>query len=578
LTYVDGAGAPPAGNGIELVRVGGTSSSNAFTLDVAGSRYIDAGAYRYRLFNGPVTGTDANWYLRSQSSPGEPEYRPEVPWLDSLPGLLRQSDLDLLGTLHRRVGDDLRGTENDHRLWARVFGSDAFTLRQPGAAPSEAKGRNWGFQGGIDLYQSRNAQNRRNDVGIVAGKVNTTADISSITGASRQPVGRLSTDASSVGAYWTFKSAGGFYFDLVGQKIWYGGDGYSLDDQGNRGIDADVRGDGYAVSLEAGQQFKVSSRWLLEPQAQIIRHGVRLKDIDLPGMSPTTVSFGQNDSTVGRLGLRLVGEYGVGGNHPFTPYLRANWWHGFDGNYQTSFGTSASSSTLNTSTGYDSGEVGAGFTVALNENVSLYSEVDHRFAMGSSASANSHGIAGSIGVRIGFGASQASARQTAPVSQTVAPPVVVPPQGVTSPPVADSPQVTAPPQAAQAAPVRVTLSADALFDFNSTELRAVGRNSLDGLVRDMGGVQYELVLIGGHTDRLGSDVYNQQLSERRANAVRDYLVGRGVPASNIRATGYGKSQPVTKPDQCVGPKSPELIACLQPDRRVDVQINGVRQP
>jgi OOP family OmpA-OmpF porin len=107
-------------------------------------------------------------------------------------------------------------------------------------------------------------------------------------------------------------------------------------------------------------------------------------------------------------------------------------------------------------------------------------------------------------------------------------------------------------------------------------LRPAGRDSLDSLVRDMSRVQYDLMLIGGHTDRLGNEAYNQRLSERRANAVRDYLIGHGVPANNIRATGYGKSQPVTTPEQCTGARSPELIACLQPDRRVDVQINGVR--
>jgi OOP family OmpA-OmpF porin len=298
---------------------------------------------------------------------------------------------------------------------------------------------------------------------------------------------------------------------------------------------------------------------------------MNLKDISLPSSAANTVatnvSYGKTDSTVGRLGIRLAGEYGIGGNHPWTPYLRANWWHGFDGNYQTSFSTPAGSTTISTKTGYDTGELGVGFTVALNENVSLYSEVDHRFAMGSSASANSRGLAGSIGVRIGFGRTQAPA-------QPAAVPLPPPPPVVTAPPPAPTPPPPPPPPA----PVRVTLSADALFDFDSAELRAAGRDSLDGLVRDLGRVQYDLMLISGHTDRLGNESYNQRLSERRANAVRDYLIGRGVPASNIRATGYGKSQPVTTPEQCTGPRNDALIACLQPDRRVEVQINGMRQP
>jgi outer membrane autotransporter protein len=572
-----------SGNGIELVQVGGTSTSDAFALNDNGHNYIDAGAFRYHLFQGPVVGTDQNWYLRSQAvSDGPdprnpdpiPEYREEVPLLDSLSGVLRQSDLDLVGTLHQRVGDDLIGTQNDHRLWARVFGSDGFKLRQQDVTAPEAKGSSWGFQGGVDLYQSRNEQNRRNDVGLMVGKVTTTVDVSGKTGAAVgvEQVGRLRPETTAAGAYWTFKSAGGFYFDLVGQKLWYGGDGYSLDENGAVSIRTKLKGDGYIGSLEVGQRFNVSSHWMLEPQAQVIFHSMRLKDINLPGVASTTAQFGKDDSTVGRLGLRLAGELGTGGNHPWTPYLRLNWWHGFAGNYDTKFDTAAGSTMISTKTGYDTGEVGAGFTVALNENVSLYSEVDHRFALGNSANANTRGLAGSIGVRIGFGRPEAPRATSAPVPTAVTPPPAVveppPPPPVVTP-------VTPPPQVV---PVRITLSADTAFGFDSSELGAVGRNSLDTLVRDLGNVQYDVIIVSGHTDRLGADAYNQRLSERRANAVRDYLIGHGVQASNIRASGYGKAQPVTKPEQCTGPRSAALIACLQPDRRVEVEISGMRQP
>jgi OOP family OmpA-OmpF porin len=122
------------------------------------------------------------------------------------------------------------------------------------------------------------------------------------------------------------------------------------------------------------------------------------------------------------------------------------------------------------------------------------------------------------------------------------------------------------------------LSADAVFDFGSADLGTRGRASLDALARDLDRVQYDRLVISGHTDRLGSDAFNQRLSEHRANLVRDYLIGRGVPASKILATGYGKSVPVTKPGECTGAKSPELIACPQPDRRVEVEITGLRQP
>jgi type V secretory pathway adhesin AidA len=95
----------------------------------------------------------------------------------------------------------------------------------------------------------------------MASEATTTVDVSGLTGSPTrmQQVGRLRTEASSVGAYWTLKSDAGFYFDLVGQKIWYGGDGYLLDDNAHRNLDAKVKGDGYLVSLEVGQRFDVSS-------------------------------------------------------------------------------------------------------------------------------------------------------------------------------------------------------------------------------------------------------------------------------------------------------------------------------
>jgi OOP family OmpA-OmpF porin len=124
----------------------------------------------------------------------------------------------------------------------------------------------------------------------------------------------------------------------------------------------------------------------------------------------------------------------------------------------------------------------------------------------------------------------------------------------------------------------VTLSADALFDFDSAELRTAGRQSLDVLTEQMRGFTYEVLIVGGHTDRLGSDAYNQGLSERRAATVRNYLVQSGIPANDVRATGYGETRPVTTLQQCQGQTGTALIACLQPDRRVEVEVSGTRNP
>lgn len=137
-----------------------------------------------------------------------------------------------------------------------------------------------------------------------------------------------------------------------------------------------------------------------------------------------------------------------------------------------------------------------------------------------------------------------------------------------------------PVEVAQAAPapVAMSLSAATLFAFDSAVLRPEGRTELDRLSRDIGGMNAERIMITGHTDRLGSAAYNQRLSEQRAEAVRAYLVSRGLNANRIQAQGRGHTQPVTRAADCTGARSDRLISCLQPDRRVDVQVSGTGTP
>jgi OOP family OmpA-OmpF porin len=123
------------------------------------------------------------------------------------------------------------------------------------------------------------------------------------------------------------------------------------------------------------------------------------------------------------------------------------------------------------------------------------------------------------------------------------------------------------------APQRFSFSADALFAFDKADLKPEGKAMLDDLARNLSTANYDVVLVTGHTDRFGSTAYNQKLSERRATSVKNYLVSKNVPANRITTAGMGESQPMTKPGDCRGPKSPKVIACLQPDRRVDVDIN-----
>jgi OOP family OmpA-OmpF porin len=137
---------------------------------------------------------------------------------------------------------------------------------------------------------------------------------------------------------------------------------------------------------------------------------------------------------------------------------------------------------------------------------------------------------------------------------------------------AAKPAAAAPKPAAQ----KVTLAADALFDFNKADLRAEGKAKLDKLATDIKGIKLEVIIAVGHADRFGTDAYNQKLSEKRAEAVKAYLVSKGVEPNRVYTEGKGKKQPVTKADQCKGPKSKKVVDCLQPDRRVEIEVIGTK--
>lgn len=125
---------------------------------------------------------------------------------------------------------------------------------------------------------------------------------------------------------------------------------------------------------------------------------------------------------------------------------------------------------------------------------------------------------------------------------------------------------------------KVKLAADTLFDFDKATLRPEGKAKLDEIVSQLGKYNVEVILAVGHTDRIGSDAYNQKLSERRADAVKKYLISKGVPANRVYTEGKGEKMPVTG-DKCknMGPENrnnKKLIDCLQPDRRVEIQVIG----
>jgi OOP family OmpA-OmpF porin len=123
-------------------------------------------------------------------------------------------------------------------------------------------------------------------------------------------------------------------------------------------------------------------------------------------------------------------------------------------------------------------------------------------------------------------------------------------------------------------PVPFRISTDALFDFDSAALRPEGRTMLDQLESQIAHAAYRSVDITGHTDRIGAPGYNRHLSERRAQAVRDYLADHGLDPRKIAAKGVGSSEPSTSKSQCRGLRGARFIQCLQPDRYAEVAVFG----
>lgn len=169
-----------------------------------------------------------------------------------------------------------------------------------------------------------------------------------------------------------------------------------------------------------------------------------------------------------------------------------------------------------------------------------------------------------------------------PMTKTAYTPYVAPaPTPVyEAPPVVAQAPVPAPVPAPAAKPwVKVRLEADSLFGFDQDSLQADGKQALDKLIMELKDVNVDMVQVTGHTDRLGAKAYNDKLSTRRAEAVRNYLVQvGGMPASKVTAVGVGSSQPDESSVECKGMKASQaLITCLRVDRRVEVQVMGSQQ-
>lgn len=129
---------------------------------------------------------------------------------------------------------------------------------------------------------------------------------------------------------------------------------------------------------------------------------------------------------------------------------------------------------------------------------------------------------------------------------------------------------TAPSPAAAVAPSseKVTFEADTFFDFDKSVLKPAGKSKLSDLASKLQGIDIEVVVATGHTDSVGSDSYNMKLSLRRANAVKAFLVSKGISADRIFTAGKGETTPVASNKTREGRAQ---------NRRVEVEVVGLRK-
>jgi OOP family OmpA-OmpF porin len=136
----------------------------------------------------------------------------------------------------------------------------------------------------------------------------------------------------------------------------------------------------------------------------------------------------------------------------------------------------------------------------------------------------------------------------------------------------------APKPAAAPKPGALTLGASELFGFNQATLTPQGRKKLDSEVIERSRREYsdiKVINVNGHTDRIGPAEANQKLSQRRADAVKAYLVAKGFDPAKIDTYGFGKTMPVKS---CPAVKERKaLIECLAPNRRVEIEIQGTKR-
>lgn len=315
-----------------------------------------------------------------------PLYRYEAPIYASMIGMVRTLGMTTLATFHERNGDQdlVRGDGQANRAWGRIFGEHV-KEGSPGTVDSTFSGYAGGVQLGIDALRLRSDSGHEDAAGGFFAFGQSRGDVNGFAvGVEGAYAGSTQLNGTSLGAYWTHLGPGAWYLDGVAMVMFPDGSGTS---QNNVGVDVD--GTSFLASLEGGVPFVLGGGVTLEPQAQLV---YQYLDLDNTADRFSTVSFSTPDVLTGRIGARLVADFG--GAQQLRSYLKLNLWQDWTG---TDYTTYANAHTLNSEYGSTALEAGGGIVMQVTDGVGLWGTAGYTTEVGG---ANLEVISGNAGVNV----------------------------------------------------------------------------------------------------------------------------------------------------------------------------------
>lgn len=375
-----------ANEGISLAQVAGSASANSFALQ---GGYLAAGPWRYDLYSFAPGSSDAAQRQVDGSGSQFRDYRlanglvrnngvsraavvPQVPAYLSAPTGLAYYSAATLNDLHNRLGELRQGQgEAGGEMFLRYTGAN---MRYS----TSQSFQNFGYDLDMDysaLQVGGNVVQLDGDNGSLRGGVAWTRGNSRIRPDAADGYSSTTFDSDTLALYATWLQESGFYLDGTLSYSWHRGE----TDIARRQNVAKIKGKGWSASLESGYPFALGGGLRLEPSAQLTYLHLGLDNFS--DRDNLTVSYDDSHQTIGRVGAKLDRRWSDNSGRQYTPYLRTNYYKGWDSQAKTTIGAKGVDGLEQSFRSGKFGqmwEAGVGATTVFKNNVSLYAEADYR--------------------------------------------------------------------------------------------------------------------------------------------------------------------------------------------------------